>query len=97
MSKLFNSKTNTVPVKMPKPKLSEDQVDSLSGINLVIDTNASKEFDSMSTKSAGSCDKHDDISDRSRLINANDDDDDDDLNVSTILSKPINYDFLNNW
>lgn len=92
MSKLFNSKTNSVPVKMSKPKVNEDQVDSLSGINLVIETRSkNKDFDSMSAKS----DKPDDISDMSRLIDTNDDDDE--LNVSSILNKPINYDFLNNW
>lgn len=95
MSKLFNSKANTLPVKMAMTK-DVDQVDSLSGINLVIDSNAGKDFDSMSTKSAGSCDKADDINDMSRLIDINDDDDND-LNDGNMLAKSLDFDFLNNW
>lgn len=97
MSKLFNSKNNTVPVKKSDIKATERHIDSLAGINLVIDSATHKDFDSMSTKSAGSCDKPDDISDMSRLIDTNDDEIDGDDNVSNILSKPIDYDFLNNW
>lgn len=74
-----------------------DQVDSLSGINLVIDSSTGKDFDSMSTKSAGSCDKADDINDMSRLIDTNDDDDDNDLDGGSMLGKSLDFDFLNNW
>lgn len=80
---------------MPTAK-DVDQVDSLLGINLVIDSSTGKDFDSMSTKSAGSCDKADDINDMSRLINANDDDDND-LNRDSMLGKSLDFDFLNNW
>lgn len=69
--------------------------DSLAGIDLGIDSNKNKNFDSMSTKSASSS-KPDETSDISRLIDPkNDDNDDNDLNE--ILNQSADYDFLNNW
>lgn len=93
MTRLFSGKSNTMPpVNVPSPK-SAAPIDSLSGIHLHIDS--AKNFDSMSTKSATSS-KPDEINDLSRLIDTeNNDDDDNDLN--SILSKSIDYDFLNNW
>lgn len=104
MSKLFNSKTNAVPVKVatnPKIIIADD----LSAIDLGIESG--KEFDSMSTRSAGSHElKRDDNSDRSRLIDNNnhdgDDDDDDDNNGNVVKGERVSntqldFDFLNNW
>lgn len=79
-----------MPVNVPSPKCIAP-IDSLSGIDLGIDS--AKNFDSMSTKSATSS-KPDEITDLSRLIDANDNDDDD---LSNILDKSADYDFLNNW
>lgn len=97
MSKLFNSKTNTVPVKVSSNPKSTAPVD-ISAIDLGIESG--KEFDSMSTKSAGShVLKTDEHSDRSRLI----DNDDDDENVTdangnkSLADASLDFDFLNNW
>lgn len=102
MSKLFSGKTNTLPVKMPtNPKSTSKVADTLSGINLRIDSG--KDFDSMSTKSARSCEKRDEPNDMSRLIDRNDDNDDDGvdepdgLNISILSNQTADYDFLNNW
>lgn len=99
MSKLFSSKTNTLPVKFANPKSVPIAADTVDGIHLHI--HASKNFDSMSTKSAGSCGKRDEPNDLSRLIDTNDDDDDDDVrndNIrGNIFNRKADYDFLNNW
>lgn len=92
MSKLFNSKNNTVPVKIPNPK-SIAPIDT-SGIDLGIES--SKGFDSMSTKSAGSREiKADDSSDLCRLIDV--DDEDNEMKTNKMLEESADYDFLNNW
>lgn len=91
MSKLFNSKNNPVPVKISNPK-SIAPIDT-SGIDLVIES--SKDFDSMSTKSAGSREiKADDSSDLCRLIDI--DDEHNEMKGNQVMEKP-DYDFLNNW
>lgn len=90
MTRLFSGKSSTMPVNVPSPK-SKVPLDSLSGIDLGIES--AKNFDSMSTKSAGSS-KPDEINDMSRLIATNDDDEDEDMNI---LNQSADYDFLNNW
>lgn len=95
MTRLFSSKSNTMPVNVPSPK-STVPVDSLSSIDLGIES--TKHSDSMSTKSATSS-KPDDVNDLSRLIDAHDhdDDDDNDKDLNHILNQSADYDFLNNW
>lgn len=69
----------------------------LSSIDLGIGS-TSKNFDSMSTKSATSSKPDEITNDMSRLIDANDNDDDDDNdNGNGINSIPADYDFLSNW
>lgn len=91
-----------MPVKVatnPKIVIADD----LSAIDLGIESG--KEFDSISTKSAGSHElKADDRSDRSRLIDNNDDDDDNDddtngdgVKPEQIINTQLDFDFLNNW
>lgn len=92
MTRLFSGKSSTMPMNVPSPK-SKVPLDSLAGIDLGIES--VKNFDSMSTKSAGSS-KPDEITDMSRLIsNTNNDDDDDDDDSNDVLT--TDYDFLNNW
>lgn len=95
MTRLFSGKSNTMHVNVPSPKATA-AIDSLSGIDLGIET--SKNFDSMSTKSATSS-KPDEANDLSRLIveNDGDDDDDDDNDSNDNLNTSADYDFLNNW
>lgn len=93
MTRLFSGKSNT-PVNVPSPKTAAP-LDSLAGIDLGIES--AKNFDSVSTKSAGSS-KPDEINDMSRLIDANDNEnDDDDNDLDSIMNKSADYDFLNNW
>lgn len=92
MTRLFSGKSNTLPVNVSSPKSTVKPLDSLSGIDLGIDSG--KNFDSMSTKSATSS-KPDDMS---RLIDVNDgDNDDEDDDGNNILNQVEGYDFLNNW
>lgn len=92
MTRLFSGKTNSMQVNaVPSPKSTVVPLDSLAGIDLGIESN--KNFDSMSTKSAGSS-RPDDINDMSRLIDVNDDDEHE---MNNILNEVEGYDFLNNW
>lgn len=93
MSKLFNSKSNAVPVKMSSNHTVAMPVD-MSGIDLGIESE--KNFDSMSTKSAGSRELK--ASDRSRLIDNDDDEDGDNENdEDDDRNNQLDFDFLNNW
>lgn len=111
MTRLFSGKSNAIPVNIPIPKAAPPAPPStaskktvpldLSSINLGIES-TSKNFDSMSTKSATSSKPDEITNDMSRLIDANDNDDDDDDDgdndrINNILNKKPDFDFLNNW
>lgn len=112
MTRLFSGKSNAIPINVPSPKAAPpappQQLKTntkkapldLSGINLGIES-ASKNFDSMSTKSATSSKPDEITNDMSRLIDVNDNDDDDDEDDSDRMNNALNnsgdYDFLNNW
>lgn len=82
-----------MPVKVSPNQTLTIPVD-MSAIDLGIESE--KNFDSMSTKSAGSRELK--ASDRSRLIDNDDDEDDDNANDDdNDLKNPLDFDFLNNW
>lgn len=68
----------------------------LSGIVLGIES-TSKNFDSISTKSATSSKPDEITNDMSRLIDVNDNDDDDDDDDDVHADNSLDFDFLNNW
>lgn len=104
MSKLFNSKSNTLGICPILPKNVDSNSDAGSTRNpSEIRISLTQDFDSLSTKSAHS-DEKTEPTDQSRLIAHKDDEDDDDdsddggnYQKSNNFDIPSGYDFLSNW